>query len=162
MENFTMLQYFEWYYPADGSLWNKLAADAKDLKAKGFDSLWLPPMHKGMAGKNSIGYDSYDLYDLGEFDQKGSIRTKYGTKDELITAIKNAQEAGLQVYVDIVLNHLGGGDQTEAVTVRKVNPQNRNEFISEPFEIDTFTRFTYPGRNGKYPNFSGIFNVLVV
>ena len=80
MENFTMLQYFEWYYPADGSLWKKLTADAKDLKAKGFDSLWLPPMHKGMAGANSIGYDSYDLYDLGEFDQKGNVVTISGLK----------------------------------------------------------------------------------
>jgi alpha-amylase len=153
MENFTMLQYFEWYYPADGSLWKKLATDAVNLKDKGFDSIWLPPAHKGMDGANSIGYDSYDLYDLGEFDQKGSVRTKYGTKEELIEAIKSAQKAGLQVYVDIVLNHLGGADEAETVTVRKVNPQNRNEFISEPFEIDAFTRFTYPGRNGRYSEF---------
>jgi len=153
MENFTMLQYFEWYYPADGSLWKKLATDAIDLKHKGFDSVWLPPAHKGMDGANSIGYDSYDLYDLGEFDQKGSVRTKYGTKEELIEAIKIAQQAGLQVYVDIVLNHLGGADEAETVTVKKVSPQNRNEFISEPFEIDAFTRFTYPGRNGKYSEF---------
>jgi len=153
MENFTMLQYFEWYYPADGSLWKKLANDAKVLKEKGFDTLWLPPAHKGMAGADAIGYDSYDLYDLGEFDQKGSIRTKYGTKEELIHAVKTAQAAGLKVYVDIVLNHLGGGDETENVTVRKVNPDNRNEFISEPFEIEAFTKFNYPARGGKYSKF---------
>jgi len=153
MENFTMLQFFEWYYPADGSLWKKLSQEAQNLKDKGFDTLWLPPAHKGMAGPDSIGYDSYDLYDLGEFDQKGSIRTKYGTKAELITAIKTAQEAGLQVYVDIVLNHLGGGDETETVTVRKVDPQQRSNFISEPFEIEAFTKFHYPGRAGKYSKF---------
>ncbi len=153
MENFTMLQYFEWYYPADGSLWKKLASDAQTLKDKGFDTLWLPPAHKGMSGADSIGYDSYDLYDLGEFDQKGSIRTKYGTKDELISAIKTAQNVGLKVYVDIVLNHLGGGDETETVTVRKVDPKNRTAFISEAFEIEAFTKFNYPGRAGKYSKF---------
>lgn len=153
MENFTMLQYFEWYYPADGSLWKKLIQDANTLKDKGFDTIWLPPAHKGMAGADAIGYDSYDLYDLGEFDQKGSVRTKYGTKAELIEAVKTAQNAGLKVYVDIVLNHLGGGDETETITVRKVDPANRNEFISEPFEIDAFTKFTYPARAGKYSKF---------
>lgn len=153
MENFTMLQYFEWYYPNDGSLWKKLRGDAKKLKKIGIDAIWLPPAHKGMEGSNSTGYDSYDLYDLEEFEQKGGIATKYGTKDELLDAIKSVKAAGIQVYVDIVLNHLGGADEYEPVTVRKVNPENRNEFISEPFEIDAFTKFTYPGRGGMYSAF---------
>ncbi|MFW0717880.1 alpha-amylase [Pedobacter sp. N23S346] len=153
MENHTMLQYFEWYYPKDGSLWRKVRNDAKGLKEMGIDSIWLPPAHKGMDGTESTGYDSYDLYDLGEFDQKGSVATKYGTKEEYIDAVKTAREAGIQVYVDIVLNHLGGADEHEPVIVRKVNPDNRNEFISEPYEIDAYTKFTYPGRNGKYSEF---------
>jgi alpha-amylase len=153
MENFTMLQYFEWYYPADGSLWNKFKGQAQRLKEMGIDSVWLPPAHKGMDGKNSTGYDSYDLYDLGEFDQKGSVGTKYGTREEYISAIASAKKAGIKVYADIVLNHLGGADQTENVTVRKVNPENRNEFISEAMEIEAYTRFTYPGRSGKYSVF---------
>jgi alpha-amylase len=66
MENFTMLQYFEWYYPADGSLWKKFASEADWLKKLGIDSVWLPPACKGMSGEQSIGYDVYDLYDLGE------------------------------------------------------------------------------------------------
>ena len=75
-----MLQYFEWYYPKDGSLWRKVRDDAKGLKEMGIDSIWLPPAHKGMDGTDSTGYDSNDLYDLGEFDQKGSVATKYGTR----------------------------------------------------------------------------------
>lgn len=153
MENFTMLQYFQWYYPADGSLWKKMEKEAAELKAFGIDTLWLPPAHKGMDGRSSAGYDVYDHYDLGEFDQKGTVATKYGTKDELLSAVKAAQRAGLQVYMDIVLNHLGGADETEKITVRKVNPENRLEFISEPYEIEAYTRFTFPGRNGKYSAF---------
>lgn len=84
---------------------------------------------------SSSGYDLYDLYDLGEFDQKGSVRTKYGTKEEYIDAIHAVKEAGLQVYTDIVLNHMGGGDETKRIKVKKVNPENRNEFISDEFEI---------------------------
>lgn len=106
-----------------------------------------------MEGVNSTGYDSYDLYDLGEFVQKGSIPTKYGTKEEYIEAVRTAKDAGIQVYADIVLNHLGGADEHEPVTVRKVNPDNRDEFISDPFEIEAYTKFTYPGRGGKYSEF---------
>ncbi|KQR66929.1 alpha-amylase [Pedobacter sp. Leaf176] len=153
MENFTMLQYFQWYYPADGSLWKKMNAEATQIKAFGIDTLWLPPAYKGMDGKQSPGYDVYDHYDLGEFDQKGSVITKYGSKEELIDAIKSAKQAGLQVYMDIVLNHLGGADETEKIPARKVNPQNRLEFISEVFEISAYTKFKFPGRNGKYSNF---------
>ncbi|GGC15070.1 alpha-amylase [Dyadobacter sediminis] len=153
MENFTMLQFFEWYYPADGSLWGHFAAEAQRLKSMGFDAVWLPPAHKGMAGDQASGYDSYDLYDLGEFDQKGSVRTKYGTKDEFITAVRKGQQAGLHVYADIVLNHMGGADEKEPVMVREVTPENRNEFASEPKQIEAYTRFTFPGRDGKYSQF---------
>lgn len=148
-----MLQYFQWYYPADGSLWKKMEAEAAQIKAFGIDTLWLPPAHKGMEGKESAGYDSYDLYDLGEFDQKGSIRTKYGTREEFLSGVKVAQAAGLQVYVDIVLNHLGGADNTEVVPVRKVDPRDRNNFISDIYDIEAYTKFTYPGRKGKYSAF---------
>jgi alpha-amylase len=113
-----MLQFFKWYYPADGSLWNHLKSDAERLKKIGIDTVWLPPAHKGMAGRQANGYDSYDLYDLGEFDQKGSVATKYGTKQELIDAVSAAQEIGLKIYADIVLDHMGGADETEIFTVR--------------------------------------------
>jgi len=148
-----MLQFFEWYFPADGSLWNHFRNEAARLKSIGVDTVWLPPAHKGMAGGNSSGYDSYDLYDLGEFDQKGSVRTKYGTKSELLAAVKAGKEAGLQVYVDIVLNHMGGADEKETVTVKEVTPENRNEFISDSFEIEAYTKFNFPGRDGKYSDF---------
>jgi len=153
MENFTMLQFFEWYYPADGSLWNHFKEEAPKLKEIGIDTVWLPPAHKGTEGNQSNGYDSYDLYDLGEFDQKGSVATKYGTKEEFISAIEVGKASGLQVYVDLVLNHMGGGDETETITVRKVDPENRNQFISEPYEIEAYTKFTFPGRAGKYSEF---------
>jgi hypothetical protein len=48
---------------------------------------------------------SYDIWDLGEFDQKGAQRNKWGTKDELLSAIKTAREHGIISYIDAVLNH---------------------------------------------------------
>jgi alpha-amylase len=153
MQNGTILQFFHWYYPSDGSLWNKLAAEAGRLADLGFTAVWLPPAAKGCDGIHSIGYDLYDPYDLGEFNQKGSVRTKYGTKDELLAAIKAVHGAGMQVYLDIVHNHLAGADEPERVCVRKVDPEDRNKFISEPYEIEAYTRFTFPGRKGHYSPF---------
>jgi len=56
-------------------------------------------------GTNSVGYDIYDAYDLGEFNQKGGEATAYGTKFELLDLIKTAQAKGIVSYIDAVLNH---------------------------------------------------------
>jgi alpha-amylase len=154
MINGTMMQYFHWYTPNDGTFWKKVKEQSQYLAELGINAVWLPPAHKGKDGAASSGYDLYDLYDLGEFDQKGSVRTKYGTKAELLEAVKALKEQGIQVYCDIVLNHMGGADETEKIHVIKVNEENRNEFISEPYEIEAYTKFTFPGRKGKYSNFT--------
>jgi alpha-amylase len=152
------MQYFEWYYPSDGSLWNKLAKEATKLSRLGITAVWIPPACKGELGKESRGYDIYDFYDLGEFNQKGSVRTKYGTKEELISMIETLHQNNIQVYADVVFNHLAGADETEKVWVRKMNPESNTEFISEPFQIEAPTRFTYPGRNKKYSDFTWDYN----
>ncbi|HUC82630.1 MAG TPA: alpha-amylase [Flavisolibacter sp.] len=153
MQNGTMIQYFHWYIPTDGKFWKQVAAEAPRLAELGINAVWLPPACKAAAGKHSVGYDVYDLYDLGEFKQKGSVRTKYGTKRDYIAAVKALQACGMQVMADIVVNHLGGGDETETIKAVKVNPENRNEPISEPYDIEAYTKFTYPGRKGKYSDF---------
>lgn len=153
MNNGTLMQYFHFYYPNDGSLWKKVSGEAKNLAEMGITSLWLPPAYKAAGGNESVGYDVYDLYDLGEFNQKGSIPTRYGTKEEYLNAIKDAQAAGLLVYADIVLNHMGGGDETEQIIVKRVNPNDRNEMIGNEFEIKAFTKFLFYERKGKYSDF---------
>ena len=153
MQNGAIFQYFHWYVPSDGSLWNALKAEAQRLARMGITAVWTPPAFKGSKGAESQGYDIYDMYDLGEFDQKNTVRTKYGTKQQYLDAIAAVQAAGMQVYVDIIPNHLAGADGTEKIKVRKVDPNNRNQFTSDPFEIEGYTRFTFPGRRGKYSAF---------
>jgi len=153
MINGTMMQYFHWYYPADGSLWKQIKEKAEEIKSMGITALWLPPAYKGKEGGATPGYDTYDLYDLGEFDQKGSVRTKYGTKEEYIEAVNALHEKGIQVIVDIVLNHKGGADEKERIKVFRVDPNNRNVFLGGAFDIDAYTKFTFPGRAGKYSQF---------
>lgn len=152
MKNGVMLQSFEWNTYGEGRFYKELAKKAKELKEAGITGVWLPPASKGTSDMD-VGYGVYDLYDLGEFDQKGSVRTKYGTKKELIAAIKALKKEGLEVYADLVLNHKANADETELVQAVKVDPQDRNKEISEPMEIEAWTKFTFPGRGKKYSDF---------
>jgi len=148
--NGVMMQFFHWYTEEGGNLWNELADNAEALAKAGITSVWLPPAYKGTGGGYDVGYGVYDLFDLGEFDQKGSIPTKYGTKDEYLRAIKVAQKAGIRVYADVVFNHKMGADATEEVEAIPFNPDDRNQPIGEYQTIKAWTHFTFPGRNGKY------------
>lgn len=150
--NKTIMQFFEWHIEPDGDHWKRLKEMAPELKEKGISSIWIPPVTKAISPEDN-GYGIYDLYDLGEFNQKGSIPTKYGTRQELIEAIAACQNIGMKVYVDIVMNHKAGADETELINVIEVNQENRTEEITDPFEIEAFTKFTFPGREGEYSSF---------
>ena len=151
--NKTMMQYFEWYLPNDGLWWKRCAAKAQNLAALGITGVWLPPAYKGTS-QEDVGYGVYDMYDLGEFDQKGTVRTKYGTKDEYIEAVRAFHEAGIRCYGDIVLNHRMGGDELEEITAVTDDPGNRCEQIGGEQTIRAWSRFTFPGRKGKYSRFT--------
>ena len=137
-KNGLMMQYFEWYVENDGKHWIRLKEDAKHLHEIGVTSVWIPTCFKGM-DKNDNGYGIYDLYDLGEFDQKGTVRTKYCTKEELIAAIEELHKYEIQVYADVVLNHKAGADGTERFKAAEVNPDDRNQKISDVYEIEGWT-----------------------
>ena len=152
MENQTLMQYFEWYLPDDGQHWNRLAEDAPNLAAKGIRKVWMPPAFKG-TGSNDVGYGVYDLFDLGEFDQKGTVRTKYGLKEEYLRAIEALSQNGIEAIADVVLNHKAAADYKERFTVVEVDPNDRNVEISEPFEIEAWMHFAFPGRKKAYNDF---------
>ena len=157
-QNGLMMQYFEWYLPEDASLWKTVKANASKLKTMGVSAVWLPPAYKGAKGIQDVGYGAYDLYDLGEFDQKGTVPTKYGTKDEYLDAIQTLQAKGIEVYADIVLNHKMGADETEQITAEEFNACNRNQMIGDKKVILGWTKFTFPGRKGKYSKFTWNWN----
>ena len=151
--NYCMMQYFEWYLPSDSTLWNKVAKDATHLANLGINYIWLPPAYKGAGGVNDVGYGVYDLYDLGEFNQKNTIPTKYGTKDEYLNAIRILKENNLKVLADIVLNHKMGADELEEVLAIQDDENNRNVSLTSATPIRAWTKYTFPGRGDIYSNF---------
>jgi len=123
----VMLQTFFWDCPRvdnkEFQWWNYIREQVPALAKAGFTSLWLPPVHKA-ANLNgpSMGYDPYDYYDLGEFDQKGSVPTWFGTRAELSQLIETAHSHRLSLIADMVYNHNSGADAQE---VNPITNQSR-------------------------------------
>ena len=147
MENPVILQTFYWEmntgqyaedFPEENNLWKLLADRAEEIRKAGFDFLWLPPANKGAAGIHDVGYGTYDLWDLGEFEQKGSRRTKYGNKEGLEKAVQVLHNNDLKLLYDAVLNHRLGADEKE------------NVLLQDGEEAEVWTKFTFPGRGDEY------------
>ena len=151
MKNGIMLQAFYWDFP-EGRLYKDLAQNAEELKDMGITAVWMPPAGKG-SSQQDVGYGSYDYWDLGEFDQKGGIATRYGTKKDLQACIKALHEQNIEVYADMVFNHKGGADETETFKAVMVDQNDRNKVVSDEMDIEGWTKFTFPGRKGEYSDF---------
>jgi alpha-amylase len=97
-----------------GEWWDYVSTKIPSLSSNGFTSLWLPPANKAAnLGGLSMGYDPYDYYDLGDINQKGSVKTLFGSKSQLLKLIQAAHNKSMQVYADLVLNHNSGADEEE-------------------------------------------------
>ncbi len=151
--NGIMLQSFEWYLKCNSNHWNFVGKKAEELSKLGITSIWLPPAYKGIGGKDEVGYGVYDMYDLGEFNQKGTVPTKYGTKDEYLESIIKLKQAGIEVYADIVLNHKMGADSIQTIKAQKCRWDDHNIVEGEEETVEVWTKFTFPGRNDKYSSF---------
>ncbi|CAM3674320.1 MULTISPECIES: alpha-amylase [Yersinia] len=153
MKNPTLIQFFHWYSPGGGQLWQEVSDKASQLREIGITIVWLPPAYKGASGGYSVGYDTYDLFDLGEFEQKGNRATKYGDREALQAAVERLQECEIQVLYDVVFNHKMGADEKEPVRVSNVEENNRNQIADEIIDAQAYTRFTFPARSGQYSQF---------
>ncbi len=106
----------------DGGLtstwWDHLAGQASTFRQAGFTAVWLPPANKGAGGRDSVGYDVFDDYDIGSKDQKGSVPTRYGTREQLTRCVAMMRANGLDVYLDLVENQRNGGAGPGGYTFR--------------------------------------------
>src|SRR5215472_4962837 len=102
--------FFDVRSASPSSWWDHLAGQSEELGKAGFNAIWLPPPLKGASGGLSDGYDPFDDYDLGSKDQKGTVATHYGTREELQRCAAMMRANGIDVYVDLVENQRDGDD----------------------------------------------------
>ena len=93
----AVLQYFN-------TDWREITARMPELAEAGYGALWVPPPTKGSGGL-SVGYDLFDRFDLGGKDQRGTVRTRYGTEADLQLMLETAHRFGIRVYLDNIVNH---------------------------------------------------------
>lgn len=88
--------------------WDTIDERMPDIFAAGYGRLWLPPPARADSGSQSVGYDVYDRFDLGQPRNE----TLYGTETGLKNLVGNAHTAGIKVNTDFIANHNGFSDKT--------------------------------------------------
>ncbi len=139
----TYLQAFYWNVVTNGVWWDSLTVLSPKIKSAGFSAIYIPPPSKGAGGGFSMGYDIYDHYDFGEFYQKGSTETRFGSKGELERLINTYKLMGLDVWVDVVLNHTAGGEL-----------KSKNNCRTD----SAYLIFNYPFGSKRFPKNASSFN----
>lgn len=138
-DNRTLFQTFEWHTPsqppapdqthAPTSHYARLAQLIPSLAQLGVNSVWLPPGCKANSAQGN-GYDCYDIWDLGEFDQKYARSTRWGSREELQDVMDTARREGVHCIWDAVLNHKTAGDATEETWAVEVDPEGASLYTS--------------------------------
>ncbi len=71
----------------------------------------------------------------------------------MLAAIEELHANNIKVYLDAVMNHKAGADYTEKVMAKEVNPSEREQEVTDAYEIEAWTGFNFDGRGGKYSDF---------
>lgn len=138
-QNDVMMQAFYWDVPVDasglnGSWWDSLAVKSKSLSESGFTGMWVPSPSKGNFGIYDMGYGIYDHYDLGNYNQKGTTETRFGSRAELEAMIDSMQTNNIEVYADIILNHIySDGDYYSTNNDLESNPDVKQYVFDEAY-----------------------------
>lgn len=137
-QNDAMMQAFYWDVPVDvvnknGTWWDNLSGKATELKNAGITGIWIPAPSKGNWGIEDMGYGIYDHYDLGNYNQKGSVETRFGSRQELENMIATMHNTSggqprINVYADAVLNHVYSNEEDE-----EANPAVKDYVFDEAY-----------------------------
>lgn len=113
----VIMQGFYWNVPSPAAgnsgadwWWDHLAKQANTMKLDGFGTLWIPPALKGNSGGYSVGYDPFDDYDLGSKNQKSTVTTRYGIREQLERCCGILRANSFTIMQDVVDNHRDGDD----------------------------------------------------
>ncbi len=136
-QNDVMMQAFYWDVPVDavnknGTWWDNLNAKAVGMKNAGITGIWVPSPAKGNFGIIDMGYGIFDHYDLGNYNQKGTTETRFGSRNELESMISVMHTNGIEVYADMVLNHLYTNDSES-----EANPAVKQYIFDEAYRNST-------------------------
>ncbi|KAA1248110.1 alpha-amylase [Aquimarina sp. RZ0] len=109
----VMMQAFYWDVEPRGAWYDEVRSKIDDWATSGVNRIWLAPPGKGASGEFSMGYDPSDYFDVGEFDQHGTVETRFGSRAELESLIQKSHDNNIEVIADIVMGHNSGGGKQD-------------------------------------------------
>jgi len=117
----VMLQGYYWDVPfesghGEGTWYDRVRGQAESNELDKFTMIWMPPPQKCDSNTNSVGYDPFDYYDLGTYNEKFTTETRYGSEAELQACISALKSCSITPIIDLVFNHNKGGYSTEGGT----------------------------------------------
>jgi alpha-amylase len=147
----VFMQGFYWNSTPGGIWYDSLMNLAPRLASSGFSAIWFPSPVKGAGGGFSMGYDPYDHYDFGDYQQKGSKETRFGSKSELINSINAFRSVGISVLADAVIRHMMGGEIKAPYQCR---PMYNGQYIVPD---SAYLVFNYPSGSKRFKKDPGTF-----
>jgi alpha-amylase len=110
-QNDVLMQGFHFNVAVDsanrnGIWWDNLASKADDLKGAGFSAIWTPPPSKASGGMEDHGYNIFSYFDLGNYNLRETVETRFGSRAELQNLVSTMHARGIEVYGDVILHHL--------------------------------------------------------
>lgn len=102
---------------------NDIIDNLNKIKEQNFDAIQITPMQKNKFNDNIPWWGYYQPVDF-------KIGNQLGTKADLIDLCKKANELGIIVIADVVLNHVAGDDCGNIIPHEMVNEKlvNKKEF----------------------------------
>jgi len=97
----AILQLFE-------ARWDTIDDRMADIFNVGYGRMWVPPPARG-GSVFSVGYDTFDRFDLG----RPRDETHYGTAAGFRSYVESAHAASVSVNPDLIWNHNGVGNRTD-------------------------------------------------
>jgi len=88
------------HQPGDPSrpwTWRMIIEHLPMIRAAGYTAILLSPHQSACGGNQSLGYDPFDFR---------SFNSAHGTQKDLAELIRKAHGLRIQVYADMVLNHM--------------------------------------------------------
>ena len=97
LQSFGWDEYTQTRNTSEGGLYGFYTNHAGELKAAGFDMVWLPPASKSTGG---VGYFPTEWYNFSQ--------TSWGTEAQLTKMLSTLNANGINPIADIVVNHRSG------------------------------------------------------
>lgn len=128
--------------------YNIIANAAQWFADVGITDIWMAPPYKTLAtNPYHEGYAVCDRYDVGEFPNGMNmlVRTKYGTKEQLLNCISTLKNYGVNCLADIVPNQQFLPEPHVAIVTAS---NNDGSYINDP-HYQNFPYYFYPGGAGQ-------------